>query len=214
MRKGIYFLTSLALVSCVPFSVRKQFHCYSGGKTGLDTALNLRGCFVQEKITDKTGLYHFVNGKLEGLGIDTSLVNVIFYENGVSVYNFPDFESCYQGEMDYFSSTKHGFQGTYSLVGDTIKAKYCHPGYGNVWGVFTIWFLIKDRETIQPILRKNLGQTESEERRYPVKDLTNTPLAKFKQAEGLPSGEVWLMKYKWFWCDKEEYEEYLQSSPR
>ena len=224
----IIFFVSILLNSCsifykVPKDIKSRFaYCYDGQNTGIDTLINTDGYYSMGCITDRWGYL----GKYEHI-IDTVFVNLMFYKNGIFIYNFDDYN---HNIPQYFKNiveyTKNGndipffqrfYWGLYIISGDTIITQYVnHPSpLSLTWLARENRYKIIDSNTIQYIYSKILDRKTEEERKIFQKSmeqsLSDYLPASFIPVEVKPSSDCWLKKEKWFWCDEIKYEEYMMN---
>ncbi|MHA4738138.1 hypothetical protein [Dyadobacter sp. MSC1_007] len=121
--------------------------------------------------------------------------NYIFYEDGLFLTFIND-------------DLKHAFWGSYHIVGDTIKSQFFSPPINIAWGKGEIWFKKNDNNTLQKIgLAWERPMSAADIRRFKLanKD-SHGNLGTFIRSNNLPPPDKsWLLKRKWFWCNKEEY---------
>lgn len=183
-------------------------NCYDSTYTGLDTMINIHGYYTQMNVSDKHGKFKYVNGELVEIGIDTTYLNVMFYEDGIFIRNlgFQDYAASeglekMKREGRTFNSRSE-YHGTYKVSGDTVKTQFISQGFGNVWFAMEVWYRIIDKSTLQLFFSKHLA-LEGPDRKNPdfqPKFIKDAPYAKFVYVEEIPESDSWLKKEDWFWC--------------
>lgn len=169
--------------------------------------LNLNGYFSDyEVISRETGEPPYAT-----MAQDTFTQNFVFYPNGMILYNF------YKSE---FQNRDFGYEGgmskwgIYELENDTIKAHILTSGrYWPATPFGYVWFKLVDSLTVERLFYKPNYPITPED----VKDYVEHPPewrvfkseAKFVPYDSLPNPDkAWLKWKKWFWCDKEQYQDW------
>ncbi|NOX46573.1 MAG: hypothetical protein GXO89_06300 [Chlorobi bacterium] len=114
-------------------------------------------------------------------------------------------------ECDIFHNSS--YWGLYRFFHDTIKVQYInHPSKMGLWHAGEKWYGIIDRNTIVEINTKPIDTKEEIDFFYKYYyDKTKTDTAKFVPLSVVPSSDCWLKKEKWFWCNEEDWEHYMDS---
>jgi hypothetical protein len=213
MHSKLSLVLLIAITSCsfpVPQKFVKQFDCYSGKSTGLDTIINIHGYYRRLSIIDNrgSGLSTWKNGKLVEVGIDTSYHDLVFFKDGIFLNGVAaPKDNMEQTFVQKALSGEHLYaylQGTYTIQGDTIKTKTIIYGKPNDhWFGYERWYKIVDKNTIVDFYSAQLAlpkdkarMAENQPRFYTVKQPFNfVPVAR------MPKSYSWLMEEKWFPCD-------------
>ena len=182
--------------SCVvPRHIKNTFiGCYDGTPTGIDTLLDLSGCF------HTSSLVPFRNERLA-----TNFYVLIFYNDGMvfrfggvssdPFYNVPARiqQKLYEAYPDRL---RNGDWGLYELKDDIIKVQFIYrPNPPEKYDSYIVRYKVIDKHTIQEMLFNDIKETYN-----------------FMPIEKLPSSECWLKSEKWFWCDEELYKRHKQTS--
>lgn len=203
MKSNILIILVLIVISActftVPLHTRKNFtYCFNNSYTGLDTLIQIDGyynsinCLFDSTISLEN-TYYFTS-------------RYVFFNNGLVKVNpyymyFKD-TAYYDRWSDIF-----GDHGLYKIVGDTIKVQYIGAPGGQSRGAATIWFLILSKTRLEIIYRGDpfvsypLQKSQSYRDVYLFRPNINQ-LSKTKSS---------LLKYKWFWCDKQKRKAYRDS---
>lgn len=219
-----FFCFSL-LNSCkgqVPLRVKENFsECYNFQDKYYDTKIKFSGYYVNVEPFERRH-YDSKTGKMFGTTLDTIYANIIFFSDGLVVTGFSglncgncDIETnsqfisdVSQNKVPEKDSFYNGFNwGLYRIFGDTIKIQVVNhpPRFNPYWYLFEHWYLIKKDGTLFPIYSKNLIDDK-------VLEKTETTIS-YRHIETnilLPS-ETWLKKEKWFWCNEEDWRNYMDS---
>jgi hypothetical protein len=159
--------------------------------------------------------------------MDTFYLNIMFWDDGTTAYNFAGTPDTYQlyfdeilsnmerGKKDYFFRTVSW--GNYRIIGDTIKAQYVHVpenfSLNDYWYGYERCFKIINRNTLEylPLMTKSLNwntdKNSLDEMQKELKEKKET-LAIFMPIERIPPPNCWLKQEKWFWCNEEDWKEY------
>lgn len=214
----LIMLSSCGVQKDVPKYISERFtYCYDGKDTGIDSLLKTDGYYVIAESFKDIGY----NSKK-----DTSYFNMMFYKNGICVFNFfpldnkgrvidNEFMSLFfktiieereSKESSFFYNTRNW--GRYIIEGDTLKAQCIYrPSAGEtttIWGINEVWYKIINRTTIIEIPSESLTNRTKKERKY-------LP-ARFVPLIEIPTPDCWLMKEKWFWCDETEWDSYMETN--
>lgn len=215
--KLVFSLIIVFLVVCFTFCYRgytfkNTAYCFDNINTELSSKLELKGFYVQKEVT-KTN-----NGYPPKTVIDTSERHVVFYNDGILLYNFVKELFIRKKDRKQWLQYNSGYRGGYSplwgryvLQGDTIKAHFMvgpESAPNRPWGY--IWFKIIDKNTIRKICFKWADPITQKD---VITYLENPPEwrifqtdAKFIPYDSLPDPNLsWIKKKKWFWCDEQQY---------
>lgn len=224
----IVLLYCIIFVSCGQFDTLSRYkrnftYCNIGQYTGLDSMINIRGWY-------HTGyLYNAYNKPFKVQKIDTLHLNIMFWDDGTSVFNFGGSPHTIQSEFDKIilkieKGKKDDFfkkynWGNYRIVGDTIKVQYIHVPFSlnDYWFGYERSFKIIDKNTLEYLpmmtnsLDHNIDKASLEEMQQNFKRenyFTFIPL------ERIPPPDCWLKKKKWFWCDNEKWERWKKEQKK
>jgi len=203
----LIMLSSCGVQKDIPKYISEKFtYCYDGKDTGIDSLVKLDGYYVIAESFKDMG---YNSNK------DTSYFNIMFYENGICVFNFfpldnkgriidntfmPLFFKTIIDEREskeaYYFYNARGW-GRYIIEGDTIKAQCIYrPRAGEtttIWGINEVWYKIMDRTTIIEIPSESLTTATT--------SLKSIYLpARFVPVKEKPTPDCWLMKEDWFRC--------------
>ena len=210
IRHLIMWVTVLIFFSCsfpIPRKLKREFNCYTGQYTGLDTLINIHGFYSEMVIRDHTGLSGMKDGKFQKLGIDTSYYSVIFFNDGLFIGNvgMPGLTASEHINKAGIEGGKvSGTAGTYEVSGDTIKVKYIISGAANnAWGGFEVWYKVIDKNTIVDFYRRLLlvSATDRSKEAYQPKMYSDSNQSKFVHVPNMPKSYNWLKDEKWFNCE-------------
>lgn len=153
-------------------------------------------------------------------------INIIFFKDGVYLENFlilddkPTtvqnyFNHIYDANVDTVTSNFHAtWWGTYKIQGDTIIALFFFIGSLNAgWFGREEWYKILDNQTIKSIYANPIGGDVSVEQLQEFwcnRDRFTT--GKLVPLEKIPSSDCWLKKGKWFWCDENQWLDYMKAN--
>jgi hypothetical protein len=196
---GKFNLCLISFIACsclfVPRRFKKEFDCYTGNYTGLDTLINTHGFYKKMVINDFTGVSGMKDGKIQQLGIDTSYYSVVFFNDGLFI-----------GDVGVVGPTVSGqVSGTYAILFDTIKIKYISKSFANgAWYGAEVWYKIIDKNTIVDFYRRPLGLVRSDRRKeaYQPMIYSNSSPSKFVHVPNMPKSYNWLKDEKWFNCEQ------------
>lgn len=169
----------------VPDRIKKEFYCYTGKSTDIDSLINIRGYFSKPGSGD-----------------------LFFFNDGIFIMSawYSSKSPC-----DYLKSTanqeiyiKHNIDafyfGIYKIEGRIIKAQWLNPSTANTYYAFEDWYRIIDRNTIQLIYGKNIGLESKHEQRQEKTYKNEKPFVFVSACDTLPVSNTWLKKQRWFWC--------------
>ncbi|OFX29046.1 MAG: hypothetical protein A2X08_11470 [Bacteroidetes bacterium GWA2_32_17] len=165
------------------------------------------GCnrFIQDKRLSDLALiytdgydvkYLDTNGMFYDFFIDTVLYKSLINEGDKSVGDYPIFSRQWKGKYEIYNDTLH------------FKAINYRP-IANTWRGIEDWFKIISRDTIELVaFRWLIHDNQNLPNNYYPKIIKVEPPRSYI-ARALPievkEKQKWLMKKKWFWCDKEQY---------
>jgi len=188
----ITFLFLAFLNSCfVPRESKLKYsYCYKKVLVNIDSLININGIFFPENV---------ISG-LDTLGYDNAgyfAPKYVFYNNNMTTKNIP--RNWYVPDKNYkIRSSNGGTWGMYQINEDTIKARYISCCGGQTNFIHSLWFKVIDRNTIEQVC---CFEDKS--------GIYSTKIFKFVPHDSLPvSEESWLLKKKWFWCNKNEWKKY------
>ena len=199
-------LITLTLSACRPCKeVRDRFQytkfCYDGNYNGIDTLIAINGYYEMYKP------YSYYGYKDRSYQIDSSIIikdtvrnYSIFFNDGFFIHTI---------DTDF----NNGPWGKYIIEGDLIKGQYIGPPGDVSWTNTEIWFQIKDYQTIEMLYFKHRNKiTDQEVKEYQEKGTkSGYTYAKFIPLDTLQyPDKSWLKNQKWFWCNEEDYEEYMK----
>ena len=208
----------ILLISCgvqkdIPDNISERFtYCYDGNDTRIDSLLKIDGYYVIAESFEDIG-YPSMNE-------DTSYFNILFYENGLCVFNFFPLDNKGQVmdnnsmplffktiieeneslEASYFYNSRKW--GRYIIEGDTIKAQCIfRPKAGEtsrVWGINEVWYKIINRTAIIRIpaesqINKTITTNSKNDKQQYLP-------ARFVSVKERPQPKSWLLEEAWFWC--------------
>jgi len=218
--------------SCgVPYYIKKNLtYCYDGHSTGIDTLLNIEGYYSKVDIRSMKKRYT-TRGKWLNI-LDTTYATLMFYDNGIFMGNLWGIDlknrNIRHKDIQYYfdklletkeivdQSIRIGayYNGTYRIFGDTIKMQFINysPTLANTWVAFETWYKIIDKNTIKRIAYKKFySDNENQEKAkmsLKILDSTENESLTFISIKTRTKPDNWLMKKKWFWCNKYEWKEY------
>lgn len=184
-------------------------YCYNGTLSGLESKINIHGYYSMTFPFDKWDI------KAEKYVIDTSVVNFIFFSNGLFVYNIHNYNedlSDYLGRIAINPDSKetkdfyrHYWWGNYVVEHDTIKTFSYDPPGTTAWGARELWFVINENNTLTesyaaPLEKETVVEKASV---YEIreKNRMNLSSASFHYVDTLPNPNYsWIVSAKWFRC--------------
>ena len=201
----IYIVSLLMIMSSctVPRHIKNAFiGCYDDTPTGIDTLLDLSGCFWTSSS---------VPFRNEGLATEYRFL--IFYNDGIVVRygaTSPQFGykvyAAIQHELNQINVDSQKYKyfwgggnfykwGLYKMENNTIEIQFIYrPSIQEGYHSSVVRYRVIDKHTIQELLFNDVKETYN-----------------FMPIEKLPSSECWLKSEKWFWCDEELYKQYKQT---
>lgn len=209
-----------------PKPVLNEFSlCYDNNDAEAFNFLRFDGYYKEQMIIRN---YDVTGNTL--LSIDTSYRNVVFFKNGIVQMDFWDsnLERRKKGQTDiqryvyelaidlkarqvYLESNEWGI---FRIVNDTIQIQYFnHPARLTPWYAIEVMFKIKDSNTLERVMSRKMGITDDErERQRSRKDISVVRnLATFIPLNNLPPSDCWLKRQKWFWCNEDDWREYMSA---
>ncbi|WP_217794197.1 hypothetical protein [Pinibacter aurantiacus] len=131
---------------------------------------------------------------------------LMFYKNGLAAYRCLN-NFAYDSIRLNRTAQPCGLWGTYSMSGDTIKARYTGHGTFMVpYGPFEMHFLIRDKEHFEVIYDKEICYPEGSSQ--PVHFVaTYTPSDKLPRYQ-----DCWLLKEKWFWKNENDWKMFMDNT--
>ena len=196
------------MFSCIPNDIVENFtYCLDGDiidiDIDIDNKLNNNGIFYGEIINP---------GGTTGL-------SVIFYSNGTVAFipgKLPDKNSVLESDLNKSDlignliMKEPCYWGSYILSGDTIKTQIIeHLGFWDSWMASENWYLIINRNKIQRIYAKSLRGKDGGFVKPQKKGVIYKPM-EFIAAKKRDEIDNWLLNKKWFWCNEEDYKEYMK----
>ena len=232
VRRYEIFLLLLCLSSCssyffIPNYIIEGFDlCYNKDMQN-STSFNIDGYYRLQRIKISDGL-----NKNKTHSPDTSFLNMMFFNDGVFLYNFEDV-NFKRREIDptsninlYFKEItndsiqdvlfRNSFKwGLYKIINDTIKTQITNhpPKIAATWSAWEIWFKVIDENTIIMIDIKPINTPENSNNyiKYYQNEAKTVDTATFIHLSNIPSSDCWLMKEKWFWCNEKDWKNYMDS---
>jgi hypothetical protein len=189
---------------CIPRKIKKAFtYCYTNTYTGIDTLINIEG-------------YHFNS--------------LLFYDNGLVVrpisrntYYLRFKEFSFLNEIAENPETKESKSfynfadcGSYVISGDTIKVQMIHNYHSmnDDWKGLEEWYKIIDRNTLH-FLDWFLITTDKKEKEFfkkyysfPAGGGARVPFVPIPAKP--PLDYYWILKEKWFWCNEQDWKDYME----
>ena len=213
MNKYVVILSLLVLMQgCIIYKVKKNTresftYCWSENKTGLDSLLNLKGFFHATNVVYKDSV-----SKIIDFGA-TYYPCYVFFQNGFSARNLPLewYLKDHKVNEPPNTYTSGSVWGLYKIYGDTIKVQYIPKPGGMSCKKIEIWFKIINKNTIQELYFKYGNSITYEEVRNYQKNKNVNDFMQFVSLDTLPDPySSWIIKEKWFWCNEEDYEEFMR----
>lgn len=195
--------TCLGLSGCgIPKHVRKAFtYCYTDTYTGIDTLINIDGYHFNSMIFYDNGL---VVNLIYGYAEQTTpllLKKIIKNPEAKDSKSFYSFNDC----------------GSYKICGDTIKVQMLHNYHSlnDDWGGREEWYRIIDKNTLHFLdwflITTNQKEQELFRKRYKFPSSGGAKVPFMPVSTKPPSDYYWILKEKWFWCNEEDWKEYMDS---
>ena len=162
----------------VPTRIKKEFYCYNGKPTGIDSLININGYFAKVGSSD-----------------------LFFFSDGIFIMTSANTNSYYCDYMKSIASQeKLPFAGIYTIGNKIIKAQFLSPGAAGTYYAFENWYQIIDRNTIKLIYAKNIGLESKYEQRQEKTYKDEKPFVFVPACDTLPVSNTWLKKQSWSWC--------------
>jgi len=211
VNKILLLLLLISIIGCSPpktvvNAFRNTTYCHCSKKKEFSDLLNHNGYYSMSEAIS------FNSGYPSKIVHDTIESNTIFYNNGIILYSF--YKDIYQTEKDKkfgFYNRGMALWGSYIIHNDTIKAAFSENPGGMSWTIGYVWFEIIDSTTIRkiyfkwrnPITKEDILKISSEPKKPP---------AVFINYDLLPNPDKsWLKQRKWFWCNKADWKNYMDS---
>jgi len=194
MKKIILILCMFyALSSCrgVPRDVKNAFtYCYADAYTGIDTLINTDGYYNRR---------------------------TFFYKNGLVFEGYyPEYDHLELQELKEFSKESISYRsylGIYRIYGDTLKIQYIREtrSLNDAGDGREKWYKIIDKETMLCVndFRNTTIKKERERSKYSPSDIGDT-IRFVPVSVRIPQPDDNLLKRKWFWCDEQDWENYMK----
>ncbi len=212
----VFIFPSCAYIG-VPKHIKQGFtYCYYKSETNIKKLINVEGYFVNNTQ-------------------NSSSLAFMFYEDGTFLYEFFDVDegrrekgksniSLYFQEIidDTTGKVSTSFNkwfkwGLYIVDGDTIKTQYVnHPlSISPNWSAWEVWYKVIDRNTIieiysKPIHYMTASDWKNWEKNKKQREKTIVP-SKLIPVKEKPVPDCWLKREKWFWCNKKDWRNYMDS---
>jgi hypothetical protein len=207
MARILVFITAISLLtSCFPRRLernafRKSYFCFSENLISDTLGLQHKG-FYRFSIEDKKEGYIY------------PVLGCVFYSNGMFISNFDPIRFQKTKEASYNFYRRHTQWGTYKIIGDTIKALSIDSPGMMYCATTEFWFLILGNNTLKPIAQSvykpaTFKSIEEFKKNPNTKNITSS---KFILYDSLPNPDKsWIMKERWFWCNKSKFMEWKKS---
>lgn len=228
LKISIYlFIISISFLSCAYFSTPLRIrnglkYCYNNEYNGIDTLLNIHGYY-------KCGIIiHEINSKGKYVPLqDTAFNRLMFFSDGTFVKNINS--NGFNSIEEYFKEVninpkdekslaffKWFYWGKYIICSDTLKIQYLNHPYtpSPTWVAYEDWFKIIDKNMIKWITSKKLFPKSGIDYYDKIIERRTFLPAKFIPLDIIPSSYCWLKEEKWFWCNKDDYKEYMKQDNR
>jgi len=198
--------------------------CYNNDEIHNNGNLRFDGYYSEKRILS---WYNLTDSSLTR--IDTITRNIILFDDGLVLMDLKDLNISrikdnkqniknYIYEIFSSSDEKRFFLdldewGSFKLKNDTLKVQYFnHPAKLAPWYAIEVWYKVESPNSIIRIDSRKMGITEEERiRRESRRDLSVETLpATFVPLETLPPSDCWLKDQKWFWCNKNDWMEYME----
>lgn len=214
------------LVIC--FTCLINITCSNVRKTRKATVRDFEWCFVDSvtNISDKINVkgYYQVNRNTTYREV---FDDVLFFENGIVVTNFPvyrpekNFEESIVSFLTHVSQSPNSNEafafkrsslwGGYTIIGDTIIASVVNKPYrGAMEGVEVIIqakFVILNNKLLEVVSRSTLIPSDKTGGHY-TKINRESGVARFVSLDHVPPSDGWPLYEEWFWCDELEYQDW------
>lgn len=184
-------------------------------------------CYNEEKVPIKELIN--IEGYFEMRAINSSSLNLMFYEDGTFLYGFFDVDeerrkagnpsiSLYFEEIIYDNNGQistvfyKSFRwGCYQISGDTIRAQFVNRPVSPspTWAAWEVWYKVIDRNTIVELYCNPLHYLSDSDwinwNNNKKKRAKTIVPAKFIPLEKIPIPNCWLKEEDWFWCDSGKF---------
>ncbi|MDR2914053.1 MAG: hypothetical protein LBV74_04365 [Tannerella sp.] len=201
----------ITLASCVvPRRIKKAYiGCYDGISTGINTLLDLSGCFAVNSpvlLRDEYPgiVYRVVNFYDDGVVVCTAATTIPsedFHKRMKHKYHQLNSDTL---DLDYYKYYREGRGmyrwGLYKLHGDTVIAQFIDRPYPpEKYFSHLVKYKVIDRHTIQEVFPSGDDVFYAD---------TASKIYHFIPIEKIPSSDCWLKDEKWFWCNRDDWKEY------
>ena len=201
MNKILYVvILSICLLSCRGLRyTRENLGCFTGEKTDITSLININGYFVTK--------FSVTSGSPPKQRYSSAYT--MFFENGMFLGNFSPSS---MNEPWFYRAFNWGH---FTISGDTIKTRWTSrpPRVAGTFLAFEVWYVVIDKNTIQPIFSKPLFRTTPQEMARFLENHAHRerPVARFVPADNLPNPDnAWLKQQRWFWCNKDDWREFME----
>ena len=192
---------------------------YDGKETGIDFLININGYYIANNYSIDNWIHDTIYGYRYMIFFKDGMFAQDFHSYAL---NFNDVANFFQDIHDRNTSEFYACEscnwGRYLIFGDTIKIQYIvRPilySSNASWNAREVWYKMIDTNTIlkifeKPICIKNIEKMHYYEARKlnPVIPLPCT----FVPTDRIPSSNCWLKQEKWFWCNEEDWKNYMDS---
>jgi len=222
------FCVLFVLSGCYSIVAKKEFKaklktCYTNTKsTNGRVEIDLNGYYLMYE--EGNSSYRANDAPLFQKG-DSTPIYMFFFKDGIFLDNFLHRNLNPEYVQNYFNNiygtiadtieefNKSSWWGSYDILGDTVKAQFFYIGHINDWFGREYWFKIIDRQTIKLIFAYPIGISVTKEQleEYWFNNDRFSP-GRLVPLQKLPSSDCWLKKEKWFWCDENQWREYMNAN--
>lgn len=194
MKKIIFILGALyTLSSCrgIPCDVKKAFtYCYTDRYTGIDTLINIDGYYNRR---------------------------TFFFKNGLVVEGYyPEHDNMELQKLKEFSNERFAFTyfiGIYKIYGDTLKIQYVREtqSLNDAGSGREKWYKILNKNKMLCIndFNNTIVKRERELSKSYPSDIGDT-LQFVPVSVRIPQPDNNLLRRKWFWCDEQDWKNYMK----
>lgn len=206
IRIRLLFILSILFPSCEPSRlIRERFNA-----TGI---CNHGSFYEKSKYINTNGFYHFIVKGYANTGFPAKEVlieepiNILFFDNGIVIDQYlPEYFN--QAKNKKFGFYNRGTQwGRYSIFGDTIRILSLESPGGMSWLGSETYLKLSANGTLKYLYSVNPNALDlsfnSNQYQYEWSE------SQFIKDNTLPDpNKSWIIKRKWFWCNKEEYKKW------
>lgn len=210
--------------------------CFPDSIEKFNSTININGYYRSMTIEKKTNVIGgFLSKDSLGIYMDTTYNNIMFYPNGLYVMGFGDtnqnrlkFDSIsrrfkggnvplYFEELNKISHKKEDISfynlewGIYRIKNDSIIVQYLGKSRPLTFnGSWEIIFKIIDYNTIKWI---NTRQLDNDKQENYVKGIDDKDVYyNFHETSEQPDPDnAWILKEKWFWCNEDDWKEFMKN---